>query len=118
MPILNVPVLQHIFGLLRRHGITEIVVTVQYLGNLIQDYFGGGQDFGVSITYSIEESPLGTAGSVRNAADLLTEPFLVISGDALTDFDLQAPIAFHRRQQAMATLVLHRVPNPLEYGVR
>ena len=117
VPILNVPVLQHIFGLLRRHGITEIVVTVQYLGNLIQDYFGEGQDFGVSITYSIEESPLGTAGSVRNAADLLTEPFLVISGDALTDFDLRAPIAFHKRQQAMATLVLHRVPNPLEYGV-
>jgi len=109
--------MEHILNLLKRHGITEVVVTVQYLASNIEDYFGNGSQLGMRITYSREDIPLGTAGSVKNAEDQLTEPFLVISGDALTDYDLTALIAYHREKQSMATLMLAHVPNPLEYGV-
>jgi mannose-1-phosphate guanylyltransferase/phosphomannomutase len=111
------PVIQHIIELLKLHGITEIIITVQYLANNIQDYYGDGSGHGVAISYSLEEIPLGTAGSVKNAEHLLDEPFLVISGDALTDFDLSAIIRHHRESRAMATLTLTRVQNPLDYGV-
>ncbi len=117
VPIANAPVMEHILGLLRRHGITEVVVTLQYLAKVIQDYFGDGSDFGLRIHYTVEETPLGTAGSVKNAEHLLDEPFLVISGDALTDFDLTEIVRYHQQVGAMATLTLYRVPNPLEYGV-
>jgi mannose-1-phosphate guanylyltransferase / phosphomannomutase len=117
VPIVDAPVMEHILGLLRRHGITEVVVTLQYLANVIQEYFGDGSDFGMKIHYTVEETPLGTAGSVKNAENLLDEPFLVISGDALTDFDLDQIIQHHQRKGSMATLTLYRVPNPLEYGV-
>lgn len=117
VPLVDRPVMEHIIELLKRHGITEIVVTVQYLANVIQDHFGDGSAFGVHIDYSLEDQPLGTAGSVKNAEHLLSEPFLVISGDALTDFDLSRIIAAHEASGAMATITLTRVSNPLEYGV-
>jgi mannose-1-phosphate guanylyltransferase/phosphomannomutase len=94
-----------------------VVVTLQYLGSAIRDYFGDGSDFGVDITYVVEDSPLGTAGSVKNAQEYLDEPFIVISGDALTDIDLGAVMAYHRDKSAAATIVLTSVSNPLEYGV-
>jgi mannose-1-phosphate guanylyltransferase/phosphomannomutase len=117
VPIVDRQVMAHIIELLKIHGITEIVVTVQYLANVIQDHFGDGSALGVHIDYSLEDQPLGTAGSVKNAEHLLKEPFLVISGDALTDFNLGQIIAFHNERKALATLTLTRVPNPLEYGV-
>ncbi|GAB4215151.1 MAG: mannose-1-phosphate guanyltransferase [Roseiflexaceae bacterium] len=117
VPLVDRVVMAHIIELLKVHGITEIVVTVQYLANVIQDHFGDGSAYGVHIDYSLEEQPLGTAGSVKNAEHLLQEPFLVISGDALTDFDLTKIINAHATSGASATLTLTRVPNPLEYGV-
>lgn len=117
VPIVDRQVMAHIIELLKIHGITEIVVTVQYLANVIQDHFGDGSGHGVHIDYSLEEQPLGTAGSVKNAEHLLKEPFLVISGDAMTDFNLERIISFHQERKALATLTLTRVPNPLEYGV-
>lgn len=117
VPIVDRQVMGHIIELLKLHGITEIIVTVQYLANAIQDHYGDGSAYGVHLEYSVEEQPLGTAGSVKNAERLLQEPFLVISGDALTDFDLSKIIAAHTAGNAMATITLTRVPNPLEYGV-
>ena len=117
VPIVNKPCMAHILDLLKRHGITEVVVTVQYLANVIQDYFGEGQGLGMNLYYSVEEVPLGTAGSVKKAQEHLDETFIVISGDAVTDFDLQRMVEFHRQKGALATLTLYRVPNPLEYGV-
>jgi mannose-1-phosphate guanylyltransferase/phosphomannomutase len=117
VPIAGKPVMEHILNLLKRHGITEVVVTVQYLASNIEDYFGNGSQLGMHITYSREDVPLGTAGSVKNAEDQLTEPFLVISGDALTDYDLTDIIAFHNEKRSLATLLLAHVHNPLEYGV-
>src|SRR5437667_29600 len=117
VPIVGKPVIEHILNLLKRHGITEVVVTVQYLASNIEDYFGNGSQFGMRITYSREDVPLGTAGSVKNAEDQHTEPFIVISGDALTDYNLTDIIKYHEEKQSMATLLLAHVPNPLEYGV-
>lgn len=117
VPIVNRPVMAHILLLLKRHGITEVVVTVQYLARVIQDYFGDGEALGMRLHYSVEDTPLGTAGSVKQAEHLLDETFVVISGDALTDFDLSAIIKYHRAHNSVATLTLTRVPDPLEYGV-
>ncbi len=118
VPILNRPIAEHIICLLRRHGFTEIIAALHYLPDLMQDYFRDGSSFGVQMTYAIEEShPLGTAGCVRNVAQLLRETFLVISGDSVTNFDLGAAVQFHRRQGCQATLVLTRVPNPLDFGI-
>ncbi|HET7700030.1 MAG TPA: sugar phosphate nucleotidyltransferase [Candidatus Limnocylindria bacterium] len=115
--IVNKPCLGHIFDLLQRHGITDAFVTLQYLASQIQDSFGDGGAVGMNLRYSVEESPLGTGGSVRQIGDALDDTFIVISGDALTDIDLSAVVAFHREKKAAVTLTLYRVPNPLEYGV-
>ncbi len=118
VPILNRPIAEHIINLLKRHQITEIIATLHYLPDVMRDYFQDGSDFGVQMTYAVEEDqPLGTAGCVKNIAELLDETFLVISGDSITDFDLNAAIEFHRRQKSKATIVLTRVPNPIEFGV-
>ncbi|HLJ66706.1 MAG TPA: sugar phosphate nucleotidyltransferase [Chloroflexota bacterium] len=117
VPLVNRPMLEHILLLLKRNGITEVVLTVQYMASYIQDRIGDGNDLGMRISYSVEDQPLGTAGSVRQAADSLDDTFLVISGDALTDFDLNRIVDFHREANAMATLTLYRVASPLEYGV-
>ncbi|HEY6379114.1 MAG TPA: nucleotidyltransferase family protein, partial [Candidatus Dormibacteraeota bacterium] len=82
VPVVGRPIMEHILGLLRGHGITEVVVTLQYLGGEIRNHFGDGSDLGMHIEYVTEDLPLGTAGSVRNAAHLLDDTFLVISGDA------------------------------------
>lgn len=117
VPVMNRPIMEHIIELLKSHGITEIGVTLMYLPQKIRDYFGNGSHFGVNLHYFIEDTPLGTAGSVKNASDFLDETFVVISGDALTDMDLTAAIEFHKNKKAKATLVLAKVEVPLEYGV-
>ncbi|MEM8544433.1 MAG: mannose-1-phosphate guanyltransferase, partial [Cyanobacteria bacterium P01_H01_bin.119] len=118
VPILNRPIAEHIVNLLRRHGITEVIATLHYLPDVMRDYFQDGKDFGVQMTYAVEEDqPLGTAGCVKNIAELLDETFIVISGDSVADFDLQAAIDFHKAKGSRATLVLTRVPNPIEFGV-
>ncbi len=117
VPVAGRPIMEHILLHLRRHQMRDVIATVQYLGASIRNYFGDGSEQGVALTYSVEDSPLGTAGSVMLARPQLNEPFLVISGDALTDVDLGAAIRFHREHRAIATIVLKPVPNPLEYGV-
>jgi mannose-1-phosphate guanylyltransferase/phosphomannomutase len=117
LPLVNRPMMEHIIELLTRHGIDEIVVTVAFMANAIRTYFGDGSEFGVSIVYATEESPLGTAGSVRNAMEHLDERFLVISGDVLTDIDLGAIVAMHEANDAVATIGLVHVENPLEFGI-
>jgi mannose-1-phosphate guanylyltransferase / phosphomannomutase len=117
LPIANRPMMEHIVRLLKQHGFDEIVVTVAFLANHIRNYFGDGSEFGVRLVYATEETPLGTAGSVRNARDELTERFLVISGDVLTDIDLGAIVRFHEERGALATIGLTPVEDPLEFGI-
>ena len=118
VPILNRPIAEHIINLLKRHQMKEIIATLHYLPDVMREYFQDGSQFDVQITYAVEEEqPLGTAGCVKNIAELLDETFLVISGDTITDFDLSAAIQFHKKHKSKATLVLTRVPNPIEFGV-
>ncbi|GAB2863804.1 mannose-1-phosphate guanyltransferase [Actinocorallia aurea] len=118
LPVINRPIMEHVLRLLKRHGFTETVVTVQFLAALIRNYFGDGEELGMSLQYATEEVPLGTAGSVKNAEDALKDDrFLVISGDALTDIDLTDMVRFHKENGALVTIGLKRVPNPLEFGI-
>ena len=112
------PVLEHILLLLRRHGITEAAITLHYLPEAVTGYFGDGGEWGMDLRYYYEKEPLGTAGGVRACRDFLgDEDFLVISGDCVCDFDLTACARLHRERGAEATLLLHRVAEPLEYGL-
>ena len=118
LPIVNKPIMEHVLRLLKRHGITETVVTVQFLASLVRNYFGDGEELGMVLHYATEDTPLGTAGSVKNAEHLLNDgTFLVISGDALTDFDLTDLVKFHHDKGALVTVCLTRVPDPLDFGI-
>ena len=117
VPVANRPMMEHIVSLLKGHGFDEIVVTVAFMAETIRTYFGDGSEFGVRMVYATEDTPLGTAGSVRNAMDELDERFLVISGDVLTDIDLGQIVAEHDERGALATIGLTPVENPLEFGI-
>src|SRR5919199_1465745 len=117
VPIVNTPCMEHIVNLLKDHGFEDILATLEFMPEVIQEYFGDGSGWGVRMEYSVEEEPLGTAGSVKFAEDWLTERFVVISGDALTDVDLGEAVAFHEERGAEATLVLKEVEDPSEFGI-
>lgn len=118
VPVGNKPIMEHIVGHLRAHGITEIVSTLHYLADEITSYFDDGSDFDVTMHYSIEDTPLGTAGSVKKAEEHLKDgTFVIVSGDAMTDVNLHKALEFHRAKGSLATLILYRVPSPLEFGV-
>jgi mannose-1-phosphate guanylyltransferase/phosphomannomutase len=118
LPVTNRPIMEHVLRLLKKHGFEETIVTVQFLAALVRNYFGDGEDVGMFLQYATEEMPLGTAGSVKNAEDALKDsPFLVISGDALTDMDLTEMCRFHKENGALVTVGLTRVPDPLEFGI-
>jgi mannose-1-phosphate guanylyltransferase/phosphomannomutase len=117
VPVVGKPCMEHILELLRDHGMDDVIVTVAFLPQSIRSYFGQGETLGMQIGYSVEESPLGTAGSVRLAGRQLDETFLVISGDALCDVDLSALVAFHKEKGAAVTIGLKSVENPLEFGI-
>jgi mannose-1-phosphate guanylyltransferase/phosphomannomutase len=118
LPVVNRPIMEHVLRLLKRHGFDETVVTVQFLAAMVRTYFGDGDELGMHLSYATEETPLGTAGSVKNAESALKDDaFLVISGDALTDIDLGAVVAAHCERGALVTVCLKRVPDPLEFGI-
>jgi mannose-1-phosphate guanylyltransferase / phosphomannomutase len=117
VPVVGKPCMEHILELLQAHGMNDVIVTVAFLPQAIRSYFGEGETLGMQIGYSVEESPLGTAGSVRLTAKQLDETFLVISGDALCDVDLGALVAFHKERGAAVTIGLKSVDNPLEFGI-
>ncbi len=118
VPVVNRPIAEHILNLLRYHSLDDVVMTLHYLPDVVRDYFGDGSEFGVHLSYVVEEEqPLGTAGSVKNIAHLLADPFLVVSGDSITDVNLSEAIRFHQHHSAAVTLILARVPNPKEFGI-
>jgi mannose-1-phosphate guanylyltransferase/phosphomannomutase len=117
VPIVGKPCMEHILELLKNHGFDEVVVTLAFLPQAIRTYFGSGDNLGIGIEYSVEETPLGTAGSVRLASARLDDTFLVISGDALCDIDLSSLLRFHREKGAAVTIGLKSVENPLEFGI-
>lgn len=117
VPVANKPMMEHIIWLLKSHGINQITATLFYQPEQITDYFGDGSNFNVNISYRKTEADLGTAGSVKNAHDLLDSRFIIISGDVLTDFDLSSALSFHIKKKSKATILLTRSANPLQFGV-
>jgi mannose-1-phosphate guanylyltransferase len=113
VPVLDRPVMGHIVDLLDRHGFEEVVANLHYFPDSIKRYFGE------RLTYRFEPELLGTAGGVRACADFFgsEDPFLVISGDALTDIDLGAFVARHRAAGGVASLAVKKVSDTREYGV-
>ncbi len=117
VPIVNRPAMEHILALLGYHGVREVVANLWYRPESIVEHFGDGRRFGMNLVYSREKELLGTAGGVKKVADFLSDTFLVIAGDALTDIDLSAMLAFHRQRGALATIALRSVSDPRHFGV-
>jgi len=117
VPVVNRPFFEHLLDYLNSHDVDDIVVTLCYLPDCIESRFGNGSDWGVKLAYVMEETPLGTAGAVKNAEPHLDGTFFVFNGDIITNIDLRAMLSFHRQRKAQATIALTPVENPSAYGV-
>jgi mannose-1-phosphate guanylyltransferase len=117
VPVANKPFLEHKLDNLKKHGVDEIVLAICYLPDFIRRHFGDGVGFGLSLTYAVEDTPLGTGGAVKNAESFLDDTFFVFNGDIFTDIDLTDMLAFHRERGAAATIALTPVEDPTAYGV-
>ena len=118
VPVANRPFLEYQVALLRKHGIEDIVFATNYMADKIEGHFGDGSKFGVRMRYALEETPLGTGGAIRNAADQFPgEAVAVFNGDVMTDFDITAILNFHRERKAIATITLSEVPSPHPFGI-
>ncbi len=117
IPVANRPLMEYTVELLAKHGIKDITALLFHQPHKIKNHFGDGKDFGVKMSYVEATSDFGTAGAVKFAAKDFREPFLVISADLITDFDLSKVIEFHNSKEAALTIVLTRVSNPLPYGI-
>jgi mannose-1-phosphate guanylyltransferase len=116
LPVLNRPFLEHTIASLGKGGVVEVILAAGYLPTAISSYFGDGAGRAVRLTYSVEDSPLGTAGAVKNAERHLDGTFAVFNGDLFADLDLRAMLAIHRARKAKATIALTRVDNPCAFG--
>ncbi|MCL2039328.1 MAG: sugar phosphate nucleotidyltransferase [Bacteroidetes bacterium] len=117
VPIMNVPMMEHIVNLLKKHNIKDVVSVLYFQPDIIINHFKDGGNFGIKMQYVKAVADYGTAGSVKNAHEHLAERFIIISGDVLTDFDLSKAIDFHISKGAKATILLTRHPTPLQYGI-
>ena len=117
LPITNIPMMEHILEKLVDIGMKEVVILLYYKPDIIKDYFGNGSKWGIKINYVLPESDYGTAGAVGCAREYLNKPFLVISGDLVTDFDLKKIFAFHEKKNSKLTITLTTVDNPLQFGI-
>lgn len=117
-PVVDTPIIEHIFGLLAAHGVDEVHVNVHYLADaLLKAYGDEYRADGMKVYLNREEQLLGTAGGVRRLAGEFDDTFVVVSGDALTDVDISGLVAFHKEKEALATIALHRVFDTSEFGV-
>lgn len=117
MPLGERPVLEILLQQLRAAGVTEIILAVNHLRHLLEAFFGDGSRFGVSITYSVETQPLGTAGPLGLVLDRLRPDFFLTNGDLLTTLDMAEMLVDHRRRQADATIGSYRRVLRSEFGV-
>ena len=110
------PFLEYVIFNLKVHGVTDIVLAVGYLSDVIRDHFGDGQLFGVRIRYVVEEKPAGTAGALLNCASLLEDWFYLINGDTIFDADLNDLAKLCRGSDKIGALALRTVSNVFQYG--
>jgi NDP-sugar pyrophosphorylase family protein len=117
VPIGGKPLLEHTILWLRKYGVTDLIINLHHLPQVVKDYFGDGQKWGVQITYSIEEEPLGTAGGVKNVERFFHGPFFVWYGDNLSTCDLHRLYNFHQTNGGVATIALHYREDPTASGI-
>lgn len=117
LPVVNIPMMEHIIRQLISLGIEEFVILLYYKPEVIKEYFGDASKFGVKINYVLPEADYGTAGAVKKAEKYLEETFIVVSGDVITDIDLRAVVGFHEFKKSKLTITLTSVPNPLQFGI-
>jgi NDP-sugar pyrophosphorylase family protein len=117
MPLGDKPVLEILLNRLRAAGITEVILAVNHLRHLLEAFFGDGSRFGVSVSYSFEEQPLGTAGPIGLVLDRLEDNFMLMNGDLLTTLDLKAMLADHRMRNADATIGVYQRMLRSEFGL-
>lgn len=111
------PVIEYIIELLIKNKFDEAYITLGYLPKVITDHFENKEYEGFKLNFITEENPLGTAGSVKQAAKDIDQPFLVISGDAMCDFDLNDAYEYHIKSKAPLTIIAKKVDDPREYGL-
>ena len=116
LPVGPKPILEHILEWLKTSGINDVVVSTGYLGKMLQEYFGDGSEWGMSIVYASSPHPLGTAGQLKAAESKVRGRFVCLYGDALLDFDLRKVLAYHEQKKAAATMVLMNYSTELKYG--
>lgn len=117
IPVANKPFLVHVFDYLKMHGITDIILSMGYRSEVIENYFGDGSDFGINLIYVLEDKPLGTAGAAKNAEKYLDGTCFIFNGDILTDLDLNEMLKYHREKEAKVTIALTPVEDPTQYGL-
>lgn len=117
VPIDGKPLLEYQIENLKRCGVRNIILVIGYLGDVIKDYFGEGDRFGVSISYFIEETPLGTAGSLRELYERLEERFFLVFGDLFLNIDFQRFDEYHKSKQASITLFAHPNSHPYDSDI-
>ncbi len=117
VPLVNKPMMEHIINLLKKYDIKDLIILLFFQADAIESYFKDGKEFGVNIQYILPSEDFGTAGAVKLAEKYLADTFLVISGDVLTDFQLNKAVEFHKKKKAHATILLTRVENPLPFGI-
>jgi len=110
-------ILEHIFDLLKKYGIRDVILNVGYLKDKVKEYYSDGTKFGVNITYIEEEEPLGTAGSLKLAKEFLKDSFIVTNGDELKNINIPRMFRLHKRKNALATIALTTARDPSQYGV-
>jgi NDP-sugar pyrophosphorylase family protein len=117
VPLVNRPILAYQIELLKRAGITDIILSLNYQPDKIVEIIGNGEKYGVKINYVVEPEPLGTAGAVKFAEKLITQTTVILNGDNLINLDIAAVAKYHQKQNAATTIVLQRLENPIGYGL-
>ena len=117
IPVCGKPILEHQIEVLRRQGVTDIILVIGHLGKVIRQYFGSGETYGVAIRYVEEAQPLGTAGALYELKDFLTQDFLFLNGDLIFDVDLEKMAAYHKRKGGIATILTHPNNHPYDSGL-
>jgi mannose-1-phosphate guanylyltransferase len=117
VPLAGQPFITHMLEWLRRHGVSEVIMSCGFLADGVRDVLGDGSGLGVHLSYLEEPTPLGTGGALKYAQDMLDERFFMLNGDVLTDIDLTAQLAQHEQTGAQATLALIAVDDPSAYGL-
>jgi mannose-1-phosphate guanylyltransferase len=116
IPLFGVPFLERMLVRLRQAGVDEVILAAGYLPEMLESHFGSGDRVGVKLSYVVEESPLGTAGAIKNLERYIHGPFFVLNGDVLTDLDLRKMADFHRSKGGLGVLHAIRVDDPSAFG--